>query len=263
MQLDPFYEYRFKEEYKELLRYWTRFSDTPDFAGKKVLDFGCGLGVQCIEAGKHDAESITGIDIVESKLEYARTKVGLEFPQIADRFKFFYTEIDDLQEDGFDLIISKDVFEHVVATQGDQSIERVGQVLEELKKRLLSGGILYLGWGPLWHSPLGDHRLSKELLPFGDFPIPWGHLFVTESFLIKRVNKRRGENYTDIYNYGLNKIPYKAFRKVVDDCGMEILSFEVNVTTNPLKPLFSLLRTLPFMEKYCTSTVYCVLRKKD
>jgi hypothetical protein len=77
------------------------------------------------------------------------------------------------------------------------------------------------------------------------------------------VNKRRGENYTDIYNYGLNKIPYKAFRKVVDDCGMEILSFEVNVTTNPLKPLFSLLRTLPFMEKYCTSTVYCVLRKKD
>ena len=52
----------------------------PDFAGKRVLDLGCGYGWHCIYAAEHGAASVTGVDLSEKMLAVAREKTRL--PQV-------------------------------------------------------------------------------------------------------------------------------------------------------------------------------------
>ena len=49
----------------------------PDFAGKRVLDLGCGFGWHCVYAIEHGATHVTGIDISEKMLEEARKGILL------------------------------------------------------------------------------------------------------------------------------------------------------------------------------------------
>ena len=49
----------------------------PNFAGKRVLDLGCGFGWHCIYAIEHGATHVTGIDISEKMLEEARKETRL------------------------------------------------------------------------------------------------------------------------------------------------------------------------------------------
>ena len=46
----------------------------PDFAGKRVLDLGCGFGWHCVYAIEHGATHVTGIDISKKMLEEARKR---------------------------------------------------------------------------------------------------------------------------------------------------------------------------------------------
>ncbi len=46
----------------------------PDFAGKRVLDLGCGYGWHCVYAAEHGAASVLGTDISEKMLDVARQK---------------------------------------------------------------------------------------------------------------------------------------------------------------------------------------------
>ena len=49
----------------------------PDFAGKRVLDLGCGFGWHCAYAIEHGATRVTGIDISEKMLEEAQKETLL------------------------------------------------------------------------------------------------------------------------------------------------------------------------------------------
>ena len=55
----------------------------PDFAGKRVLDLGCGYGWHCIYAAEHGARSVLGLDLSEKMLEVARRKTSQ--PQVEYR----------------------------------------------------------------------------------------------------------------------------------------------------------------------------------
>ena len=48
----------------------------PDFAGRRVLDLGCGYGWHCLYALEHGAAAVTGVDISEKMLAVAREKTG-------------------------------------------------------------------------------------------------------------------------------------------------------------------------------------------
>ena len=255
MPLDEFYTKHFDRERYELMRYWSRIGGRPSFEGLKVLDFGCSLGAMCVDIGTHGASKVIGLDIQQKQIDFAKENVESNYAEFKDTIKFNCMEIAKLPENDFDIILSKDVFEHV---QGEEVIQ---EVLLEMKKRLKSGGKIYLGWGPLWNSPFGDHKLSKNLLPLGNVPIPWGHLLVSESFLINRVNKRSKQNFKNIRECGLNQLSYKTYEKIIQNSGLNILSYQVNVTTNPSKFVVSIMRKIPFLTNLLTSTVYCILQK--
>jgi SAM-dependent methyltransferase len=50
------------------------FSLCPSFAGKSVLDLGCGFGENCIEFSRLGAKSVVGIDISEKMLQVANNE---------------------------------------------------------------------------------------------------------------------------------------------------------------------------------------------
>lgn len=74
----------------------------PDFAGKAVLDLGCGYGWHCIYAAEHGAAHVTGVDLSQKMLEVARNKT--RFPQV----EYIQGAIEDvtLPESTFDIVFS-------------------------------------------------------------------------------------------------------------------------------------------------------------
>lgn len=80
----------------------------PDFAGKRVLDIGCGFGWHCIYAAEHGAKSVIGTDISEKMLQVAREKTTspvVTYQQIA-------MEDIDFEPNSFDVAISSLAFHY-------------------------------------------------------------------------------------------------------------------------------------------------------
>ncbi|NLO84985.1 MAG: class I SAM-dependent methyltransferase [Clostridiales bacterium] len=74
----------------------------PDFAGKRVLDIGCGFGWHCAYAKEHGAAYVLGTDISERMLSVAKEKtaaLGIEYQKLA-------MEDIDFEADSFDVVIS-------------------------------------------------------------------------------------------------------------------------------------------------------------
>lgn len=48
----------------------------PEFAGRRVLDLGCGYGWHCANAAQKGAASVLGVDLSEKMLKTAREKTA-------------------------------------------------------------------------------------------------------------------------------------------------------------------------------------------
>lgn len=105
------------EEFERLL---------PDFAGKRVLDVGCGFGWHCIYAAEHGAARVVGTDISRNMLDVAREKTA--FPQVS----YERVAMEDLNfpADSFDIVMSSLAFHYtpdfgVVCKRIASCLERV------------------------------------------------------------------------------------------------------------------------------------------
>lgn len=101
----------------------------PDFAGKRVLDLGCGFGWHCEYAARHGAKSVIGVDLSENMLRRARAEHWL--PQITYECK----SMDEvfLPENSLDVVLSSLAF-HYLDTL---ALERVFQMVH---RALTPGG---------------------------------------------------------------------------------------------------------------------------
>ena len=113
---------------------------------------------------------------------------------------------------------------------------------------------MYIGFGPLYNGPYGDHKLTKAFLP-------WGHLIFPESFLIKRLNQHGHDKIASIFDLGLNKLSLAEFKSLFYNSGLCVLDFRVNVSNKPLVKIVNLIRHIPFLEEYLSFNVYCILEK--
>ena len=73
--------------------------------GKRIIDYGCGEGRQCVEMAQWGAARVVGIDINEHWLANARSLA--QRAGVADRCAFVRST-----NEPADIIISKDAFEH-------------------------------------------------------------------------------------------------------------------------------------------------------
>lgn len=100
----------------------------PDFAGKRVLDLGCGFGWHCRYAVEHGAMSALGIDLSRRMIEGARERNAL--PQI--EYRVMAIEDYDFPAGAFDVVISSLAFHY---------LESFGDICEKVFRTLTPGGV--------------------------------------------------------------------------------------------------------------------------
>jgi SAM-dependent methyltransferase len=226
--------------------FWERFNEKPDFQGRTVLDIGCGHGSLCIDMALSGARKVVGLDINSRLIEFAKNNLRINYPQLLDRVRFECATLADYQGEAFDLIVSKDSFEHVIGLEG---------LLTDIKKRLKECGKLYAGFAPLYNAPFGDHKRTKAILP-------WGHVLIPESLLIKRLKKQNPEIHS-IYDLGLNKLSLREYKKLFHGCGLAIIQFDTNRGTRLISKIITFAAKLLFLEEYFTHNIYIILEKRN
>jgi SAM-dependent methyltransferase len=154
----------------------------------------------------------------------------------------------ELKDEKFDVVISKDSLEHYTDPEN---------FMLDIKKYLKPGGKIVIRFGPLWKSPGGGH--INYITRF-----PWAHLLFPESVIMRERKKcRPGESATTFEEYGLNKITFKRFMKIIKKCGFQMDYLKINVVARKSKRKLMLvcnvLRKIPFAGEFFIQNVYCII----
>lgn len=226
-------------------KFWSRFGGRPPLAGKRVLDVGCGHGSLCVDTAKAGAAQVVGLDLNAKLIDFAQANVQQNYPELTSTLSFHHLNLSDYPLESFDIIVSKDSFEHIIDLAG---------MLAEMGKRLVPGGRVYAGFGPLYNSPFGDHGMAYSR-------IPWAHVFLGKKRFAERVNRRWTHEVNSIYDLGLNGLSFADYRRIFHDSDLDIVYFETNCSTKTISKVFSVLRKAPFLTEYCTHNIYCILER--
>ena len=245
IELNPADLQYFRKGERENPRFWSRFGGRPSLAGKRVLDVGCGHGSLCVDVARAGAAQVVGLDLNAALIDFANANIRQNYPELADVLSFHHQNLGDYPPEAFDYILSKDSFEHILDLAG---------MLAEMRKRLVPGGRIYTGFGPLNNSPFGDHGMAYSR-------IPWAHVFLGKKRFAERVNRRWTHEVNSIYDLGLNGLSFADYRRIFHDSGLETVYFETNCSAKTISNVFSVLRKAPFLTEYCTHNIYCILER--
>lgn len=222
--------------------FWRRFGRRPALVGRRVLDLGCGHGALALEMAGQGA-AVLGIDLDEDRIDWARQHIARQ--QVTGSLEFVAADVRTLGlRDEMDLIVSKDTFEH---------IEDLESVLQCLHDALAPDGQIWAGFSPLYYSPRGDHARTGMKLP-------WGHTLHLP-LVLARASRYQRKHVTSLADIGLNGMSPKDFRRHVGSAGLRFESVLYNQGDRPLLPALTLLRRLPFVERYTTVSVYAILAR--
>lgn len=179
----------------------------PDFdqliRGKRILDFGCGTGMQCIRLAQLGAGHSFGLDIREAVLSVGRRQAREH--GVAEKVTFGTTVPNELIGT-FDIVLSKDSMEHFGDPAG---------ALEEMKRVVRPGGTIMICFSPPWFAPYGGHMQFFTKLP-------WAHLLFSESTVMAVRSRFRSDgarSHAEVEG-GLNKMSVARFERLVENAGL-------------------------------------------
>lgn len=221
----------------------------------RYLDLGCGTGELTMAFAKLGAGGITGVDILPRSIERAR-KLASEVG-VTDQVNFICQDVHawfPAADERYDVVLSFDALEH---------IDQPRQFLRKMADLVAPGGIAVLAFGPLFHSPFGDHMWD-----FFRVQIPWrGILFPEQTLLRVRREYFRptdpARRYRDIAG-GLNQMRYSDFLRNVQATGWEFDFLAINTFLKPwplLRAFSDWLMRIPGLQDYFAHNVYAVLRR--
>ena len=233
-------------------RFFARFRGALQVGGKSVLDIGCGRGSTCVEAALRGAARVVGIDIQLPAIQWARDGPFQYYPRLAGRIEFLHTDgsLRELGAEQFDIVLSKDSFEHYADPEGF-----VSRMTGFLKRE----GVMAVGFGPLWKGPTGGHLDSMTKLP-------WAHLLFPERVIVnerRRFYPQEGARCFAEIRGGLNKMTLARFRAIMLASGLECIYFATNVSDNPIVRLMKLASYVPFAREYFTANLYSIWRRQQ
>ncbi len=221
--------------------------------GLRYLDMGCGSGELTLEFARLGAGHVTGVDVLPRYVEAANARARQS--GLGARVRFLCRDLRSwVPGEKYDVLLSFDAFEHV----GDPAA-----LLRTMADFLVPGGIAVLAFGPLFHSPFGDHMGE-----FFRMQIPWrGVVFSEKAVLRVRSECFRPSDPATGYRGiagGLNLMRYSEFLRYVGETGwrFEYLAVNTFLRRSPALRLVSdaVLR-LPGVRDYFAHNVYAVLRR--
>jgi len=222
-----------------------------DVRGKSVLEVGCGAGELCMELARRGATRVLGVELADV-VKLAQSRLAGE-TGLAVEFRAYGGDLHELGDEHFDVIVSKDSFEHYGAIPGSPSAE---QMTHDMGERLVEGGLLVIGFGPLWKAPFGGHLDARRM--------PWAHLVFPEEVIFDEFRRVRPPGNTSrTFEEGplVNRMTLKRFRRITGSSGLELVGMETNVTEHPFAGVMRTLARLSAFEEYCTQNVYGVWRR--
>jgi len=231
-------------------RFDGRFPLDPDL---RYLDIGCGNGEVTVAMAMMGCKNVTGVDFVPRNIAEATSlasRLG-----VGDGVHFIVADINDWAPlEKYDVLLSFDAFEH---------IENPRHFLAKMADLIAPGGVAVLGFGPLFHSPFGDHMSA-----FFRIRIPWrGVLFSEKAMLRVRREFFRptetAECYQDIVG-GLNLMRYSEFLEYVRDTGWDFNYLRPNPRLKSVpvvRHLSAALASVPVIRDYFVFSVYAILRR--
>ena len=179
-----------------------------DLNGKRVLDFGCGMGGMTLWMAKHYQCHITGIDIDSHHIAIAnmlREKHGMHDVDFLLR-----NVVENPIEEQFDYIFLNDVAEHI---RPDYLVP----IFTQLGKQLKPGGVIFVSYPP-WEGPYASH-LNRVI------PIPWSQ-YLPDFILMPMLKKRNiplvGESDLLGEYLQLNHLNHKMLKKITEEAGLHI-----------------------------------------
>ena len=229
--------------------FFKRFKGQVDLKNKTVLDIGCGLGPTCYYAVLNGAAKVIGVDIRPKDIEFAKSKIS-EYPNYRDKVEFKLLE--NLYSAQFDIVLSKDSFEHY---------QKPEQFMQVLKGYLKPDGKMIIGFSPFWKSPYGAHTWSLSRWP-------WIHVTFPEYVVLSELRRYLENDNISYENWasGLNKMTVDRYLRIVQENDLEIEYIGFNASSNIkdryLLSIFNGLRLLPGLKEYFTINVYSIFQIK-
>lgn len=206
--------------------------------GKKVLDIGCGEGMETLAISMLGASSVHGIDIHIDEARHRRVLC-----QVRGDVKFSVMDATNMsfQTGEFDAVVTCGSFEHFLDPLA---------VLSECMRVVKPGGLIYLTSG-VWAHPYGAHMNFFT-------NVPWIQYLFSERTIMTVRKKYRSDGAMRFGNVpgGLNKVGIASFRKMVKQLGLEVNDLRLNA----VKGLTSLTR-IPYVNEFFTNLIIARLRK--
>lgn len=244
----------FEEDPSKIHKILRRFEGhLPVDPGLQYLDMGCGSGELTIAFARFGVKRITGVDFLPRHIERAQACARLV--GAGEGVRFLCRDLRTwVPEEKYDVLLSFDALEHIDDPEG---------CLRKMTDFIAPGGIAVLAFGPLFHSPYGDHMWD-----FFRLQIPWrGVLFSEQALLRVRRECFRptdpAQGYREIAG-GLNLLRYSEFLRYVRDTGWEFAYLAVNTFLKPVPPLrllSDMVMQVPALRDYFVHNVYAVLRR--
>lgn len=158
-------EWRISELHRQFLDNF----DAGEIRQKDVLDFGCGEGGLSFLLAELEPKSITGIDIIPTRISSAQKQALEHAHSIPLRFFLARDDVSiDLPDSTVDVLLCFDVLEHIMKYE---------VIFHEWWRVLRPGGRVLIWWVP-WFHPYGHHVESLV-------PIPWAHVFFSDKTIIR------------------------------------------------------------------------------
>lgn len=224
-------------------------------AATRVMEVGCAEGgvlLPFLQSGCH----CVGVDLAEARVEQAKAFLQeyVTNGQATLISQNIYDEDFVAKYDGsFDIIILKDVIEHVPEQQ---------KFIPHLARFLRQGGQIFFGFPP-WYMPFGGHQQICE----GKLAskLPYYHILPREMYvgLLKLMGEKSGtiEALVEIWD---TSITIGQFKKYIDQAGLKVLRKQ-HYLINPIyKYKFGLqprkqadfVEHIPFFRNFVTTCVY-------
>ena len=212
----------------------------PLIRGRRVLDFGCGVGHHAVGMAAFGASSVTGLDINEEWLEAGRRLAAEhDFRNAVE----FVSVIRNEDLGSYDLVLSHNSMEH---------FSEPASVLRQMRELLAAGGNAVISFSPPWLSPYGAHMHFFT-------PVPWVHLLFPERSVMRVRMRYRNDGamrYEDVEG-GLNRMTIRRFQDLVRDAGFRV--DRLNLT--PVRGL-PLVKDIPVVREFLVTRVVAILSRQ-
>lgn len=230
--------------------------------GIKVLEIGCGEGGVLKPFYNRGCECV-GVDLDQLRIDLAHDFLSEEIKSgklIIANINVYDDAFIDKYRNYFDLIILKDVIEHIPNQE---------EFIPHLKKLLVPHGQVFFGFPP-WYMPFGGHQqIAKKKWTS---KIPYYHLLPMPVY--KKVLQMAGESQHTIDGLVEVKetgISIERFEKICKQSGFNIVSkkwflinpiYKYKFGLKPRKQNF-LFGAIPFVRNFLTTCAYYTIKKRD